>query len=182
MKNFLIIIFLLLSTIHIKPANASASTPMARTSAKLDIQSTIVVDNRAQMLKSYLQNYDSPLVPYAQDFVDHADKNKLDWKFVAAIAGVESGFGKQLPQNSYNGWGWGIYGNNVHYFPSWKEAIATISQELREKYMNKWGAKDVYGIGEFYAADPNWANKVTHFMNQIDSYTPKVEATLSISI
>ncbi len=36
--------------------------------------------------------------------------------------------------------------------------------------MNKWGAKDVYGIGHIYAADPNWAYKVVRYMNEIEQF------------
>src|SRR3972149_9031910 len=75
-------------------------------------------DNRVEILESFLESYDSPLVPFARDFVESADRYNLDWRLVASIAGLESTFGKHVPASSYNGWGWGIYGNNVTRFNS----------------------------------------------------------------
>jgi hypothetical protein len=75
-------------------------------------------DSRVRILKAYLEQYNSPLVTHAQDFVEIADKYNLDWKLVAAISGVESTFGQQIPYESFNGWGWGIYGDNMIRFKS----------------------------------------------------------------
>lgn len=127
-------------------------------------------DSRVNILQSYLEQYDSPLAPFAQEFISQADKYNLDWKLVAAISGVESTFGKAIPVNSYNGWGWGVYGDNVIRFASWNEGIDTISQGLRERYMDKWGAKDVYEIGSSYASSPVWASHVSYYMNRIQDF------------
>jgi hypothetical protein len=129
-----------------------------------------------------LEKYNSPLVPYAGTFVETADKYNLDWKLVAAISGVESTFGREIPDASFNGWGWGIYGDNMIRFSSWNEGIETISQGLRTKYIDKWGAKDVYEIGRFYAASPTWAQRVEYFMNSIEEYRNLSMANLSISL
>jgi hypothetical protein len=140
-------------------------------------------DSRTHMLEAYLTRYNSPLSGHAAIFVKEADKNQLDYRLLVAIAGVESTFGKRIPTNSYNGWGWGIYGDNTHGFASWTDAIETISRELRTKYMDKWGAKTVHDIGSYYASDPNWANKVTHFLNDFDQFEQSEKnKTLSISI
>jgi len=139
-------------------------------------------DSRARVLREYLEKYNSPLVPYAGTFVEEADKYNLDWKLVAAISGVESTFGKEIPEDSYNGWGWGIYGDNMIRFSSWTEGIQTISEGLRTKYMDKWGAKDVYEIGKYYAASPTWAQRVEYFMNSIEDYKNLSLANLSISL
>lgn len=150
--------------------DVSAQTKTARPSAALTVESTKPTDNRAAILRAFLEDYDSPLAPHAQTFVEEADKNNLDWKFVVSIAGVESWFGQRIPVNSYNGWGWGVYGDNVKRFASWDEGIVTISTALRTDYMEKRGAKNIYDIGAIYAADPAWANKVMHFMNKIEAF------------
>jgi hypothetical protein len=139
-------------------------------------------DSRVRILREYLEKYKSPLVPYAGTFVEIADKYNLDWKLVAAISGVESTFGREIPYESFNGWGWGIYGDNMIRFSSWNEGIETISEGLRNKYINKWGAKDVYEIGKFYAASPTWAQRVEYFMNEIEKYQKLSLANLSISL
>ena len=93
----------------------SAST--ARPSAELTTNSSIKpADKRAETLRIYLESYNSPLAPYSKTFINEADKNNLDWKLVASIAGVESYYGQQIPPYSYNGWGYGVYGTNVRNF------------------------------------------------------------------
>ena len=140
-------------------------------------------DNRAAVLKQYLLKRKSPLADSAATFVNQADKNNLDWRFVAAISGLESGFGKAIPPNSYNGWGWGVYGDNVRNFESWDDAIVTISTGLREQYMNKWKATDIYSIGKIYAASPTWAVRVQAFMNDIERFEENYKtASLPLSI
>jgi len=164
----LILIGLLLLT---KPNFASAEERSSHPSAK--IATAVVAQNndmRAKILKDFLKEQDSPLADYADVFVENADKYNLDWRFVAAISGTESSFGLAYPEGTYNGWGWGIYGNNTHYFNSWEDAIETISKGLREQYMDKWGAQDIYGIGRLYAASPTWAAHTVYFMNKIDEF------------
>jgi len=175
---FLITIILLSSQF---PTKAHA---LGRDSAELT--STIqqpVKDSRVDILRDYLEAQNSPLADHAATFVEMADKYHLDWKLVAAISGLESGYGKAIPVNSYNAWGWGIYGDNVKRFESWDEAIATISQGLRENYIDKTGSDSVYAIGPRYAASPTWAVRVENFMAQIESYsTAKPEYNLSIAL
>lgn len=142
-----------------------------------------VYDRRVKILRDFLDSYNSPLAPFASVFIKEADKNKLDWRFVAAISGVESTFGQQLPYNSYNAWGWGIYGDNMIRFASYEEAIETISKGLKERYIDSWGARDIYQIGRFYAASPTWAQRVAFFMERVDQFAannPKNYLSLSL--
>lgn len=140
-------------------------------------------DVRAKVLRGFLASYNSPLASSSGTFVKTADAYRLDWRLLAAISGVESTFAHQLPYNSYNAWGWGIYGDNMIYFTSYDEAIETISKALRENYIDKWGAQNVYQIGRFYAASPTWAQRVVYFMNQIEAFALKNPAnSLSLSI
>lgn len=140
-------------------------------------------DRRVRILSLFLQSYRSPLAPSSEIFVREADKNELDWRLLPAIAGVESTFGKEIPNNSYNAWGWGIYGTNVIYFASFDEGIQTISNNLRSTYIDRWGAKTVFEIGRFYAASPTWAKRVVWFMNKIEQFeirNPDVALSLTI--
>lgn len=138
-------------------------------------------DPRITKLRKFLEYQDSPLADYSEVFIAEADRNNLDWKLVAAISGVESGFGKRIPPYSYNGWGWGVYGTHVYRFSSWSSAIETISLSLRRDYIDKRGATDIYQIGSTYASSPTWANRVIYFMNKIDQFQdPSNLASLSI--
>lgn len=134
------------------------------------------LDPRAVVLKDYLAKYSSPLQNNAQDFVDAADEYNLDWKLVPAIAGNESTFGKFIPGGhdpatiSYNGWGWGVYGDQSLAFSSWREAIFTVSEGLRKDYLNR-GLTEPYSIGKKYAASPNWAKNVSYFLNDMEEFS-----------
>ena len=178
--SFLIVfIFLLLF-----PQTVYASQNASGSSASLELNLFVKgQDNRAKIIKKFLEKYNSPLAPYSNIFIKNADNYDLDWKLVASISGVESTFGKHIPYNSYNGWGWGIYGNNVIYFSSWEEGIETVSKGLRENYINKWKATNVYEIGRIFAASPRWASNVNYFMEKIAEfqYQNQIE-NLSISL
>jgi hypothetical protein len=125
------------------------------------------VDYRTQILEDFLSNQNSPLSASASDFIYYADKYDIDWRLVAAIAGVESTFGKRIPVNSYNAYGW----NNGNYsFESWAESIEVVSKALRENYYDK-GATSIDKIARRYAPPSNtWNRKVKYFMGKIDSF------------
>ncbi|HEX7042283.1 MAG TPA: hypothetical protein VF189_03455, partial [Patescibacteria group bacterium] len=149
-KTIIFAFTLLLITLFISPkaqAQEQASGSSATFHTLLLARSA---DTRVDILQEYLQQYDSPLAPYAQTFVSQADTYNLDWRLVAAIAGRESSFAKAEP--CINAWGYGIYGNQTRCFDSYDEAIRIISKDLREKYMNLWGAQSVWEIGKLYAA------------------------------
>lgn len=178
-----LVLFLLLLLL-ILPQKALAQTKSAGASLTLVVtQDTIETDKRVKILKGFLESYNSPLATHAAVFVKNADTYELDYRLVAAISGVESTFGHQIPTNSYNAWGWGIYGNNTLAFESYDQAIETISKGLRSDYINKWKAKDVYDIGHFYAASPTWAQRVEYFMNKMHQYelnNPQLALSLSL--
>lgn len=165
------------------PAQKVAANTAGASANLISDKQEVVKDKRTAILRSYLEKYNSPLVPYAHNFIEEADRNNIDWKLVPAITGVESYFGQMIPPYSYNGWGFGVYGPNVRRFSSWIEGITVVSKALRTDYMNNWGATNVYEIGSFYAADPAWGNKVSHFIAQIEeSETTDSNTTLPISL
>ena len=170
MKN-IFVIFIISILFLLSAGKTQAKELASGSSAKIEaVKQPKVSDARVKILQDYLGQYNSPLVANAPDFVKYADKYDLDWKLVAAISGVESTFGQQIPYDSYNGWGWGIYGTNMIYFSSWEDGIKTVSAGLRENYINKWGASDVYEIGRFYAASPTWARRVDYFIGKISDF------------
>jgi len=141
-------------------------------------------DNRAEILRAYLTQYNSPLADHADTFIKEADANNLDWRMVAAISGVESGFGEAIPPYSYNAWGFGVYGANVRRFSSWDDGITVVSTALSQEYMNGRGATNIYQIGATYAASPTWASRVQGYMDAIDqfsqNYAPKPALSISL--
>ncbi|MBU3956993.1 glucosaminidase domain-containing protein [Patescibacteria group bacterium] len=166
MKKILFMIMIALVAIFFLSQPVLAQEKIAGSSAVLE-NSLPLVDKRVIKLKKFLENYDSPLAEYADEFVETADKYGLDWKLVPAITGVESTFGKQIPAGSYNAYGWA---NGAFYFQSWEQSIDLVSQTLKEKYINR-GLNTPYKMGPVYAPpSKTWAWKVTSFMNKLDCF------------
>ena len=164
-KNLFILAALMTASFIPKPVQAQEEKLiMAGVSGVLKTE-PIQLDNRVEKLTLFLEKYDSPLVPYAETFVFMADKYQIDWKLLPAITGVESTFGKQIPFNSYNAYGW----NNGNYrFQSWEDSIEIVSKALKEKYYNR-GLDNPYKIGRVYAPpSPFWGNRVNNFMKMIE--------------
>jgi beta-N-acetylglucosaminidase len=158
----------------LSPFNAQAQVLNAQNTQVVSIEAR-PIDKRAQIIKDYLAKKNAPLEDSAQDFVDAADKYGIDWKLVVSISGVESGFGKHIPgghdplYTSYNGWGWGVYGDNSLGFKSWREAIFTISEGLRKNYIDK-GYTEPLIMNKKYASSPTWGVRVAYFMNDLETY------------
>lgn len=171
-QKFITIISVVAIMLTLGRRQANALELTSKSSARLVSTTPISIafDYRAQILEGFLLQYDSPMAPYAKDFVKYADEYNLDWRLVASIAGLESGFGLHIPYKSYNGWGWGVYGDNVINFTSWSDGIETISDGLRTAYLKDIEYSDPYIIGPTYAASPTWAQRVTYFMNRMEEY------------
>ncbi len=131
------------------------------------------LDERAVILQAYLSKYNSPMKYQAQDFIDAADANGLDWKLLPAIAGVESTFGKFIP-GGYNAWGWGVYGNQAIYFKSWRDGMFTVSAGLRKNYLDK-GYTDPASINRMYSTSSRWSTNVTYFIKDMEKFEAEYE-------
>lgn len=169
MKNLFKTGFALSLFLAIITSPVQASEPIAGDSARLKDtainQVSLQKSQRAYQLKDYLKKQNSTLADSAEAFMEAADKNDLDWRLLPAIAGVESTFGKSMPKNSYNPFGWGIYGNQVRRFGSFQEAIEVVANGLAEKYPQR-----IEAISQVYCP-PNcrkWLNGVLFYMNEID--------------
>lgn len=147
------------------PTHVSAEDLVVSNSAQLTRTNEEGEDYRVFALKNFLASYDSPLYEYAEELIKTADEYDIDWRLVPAITGVESTFGKRIPQNSYNAYGWA---NGAYYFESWEDSIEIVTKTLREKYYDK-GAEDINQIARRYAPPSStWAGKVKSLMKKID--------------
>ena len=164
----LLILFILISSVFlIKADHVSAGGYVVSSSASLQrpFKITDDFDMRILKLQLYLRKRNSPMELQAAKIVTSADKYGLDWRLVPAIAGVESSFGKRMPKNSYNAYGWA---NGEYKFNSWEESIEVVSKTLREKYIDK-GADDLHKIAKIYAPpSKTWARNVKFFVKQMD--------------
>src|SRR3989304_408747 len=123
-------------------------------------------DARAQIVKNYLERWNSPMSGLSEYIVQTADKYSLDYRLLTAISQQESNVCKIIPPDSYNCWGWGIHSQGSLGFSSYEEGIETVSKGLREEYLNK-GYSTVEEIMSKYTPMSNgsWANGVNTFMS-----------------
>jgi hypothetical protein len=165
--------------ISIQTARAAEAT-VAGNSARLENKALGLpeADARVEKLENYLASFNSPLAEYAATFVAEADKNGIDWKLVPAITGVESTFGKHIPYNSYNAYGWA---NGEGRFGSWEESIAHVSKFLKEKYYNR-GLDTPAKIAPVYAPpSKTWGGNVALFMKRLDNFEVNTPELLELT-
>ncbi len=134
----------------------------------------IAGDARIHLIEDFLIRHNSPLSPYAQNFVEEADKNGIDFRLAVSIAMCESNLGKRIPsQDSHNAWGIAVYTGQQHgkNFEDWPSAIAWVSTYLKERYLDR-GHDTLREIGSIYAPPSvekghSWARCVEEFQSRI---------------
>lgn len=130
---------------------------------------TTTTDARAVNLKAFFRKYNSPLYDHADFIVHISDKYQFDYRLLPAIAMQESNLCKKIPYESYNCWGWGIYGDLVTRFPSYEVGIETVAAGLKKNYIDK-GLVTASAIMEKYTPSSNgsWAHGVNTFLNAVE--------------
>jgi len=126
-------------------------------------------DARSANLRAFFRKYNSPLYDQAEYIIKVSDQNQFDYRLLPAIAMQESNLCKFIPENSYNCWGWGIYGTLVTRFDSYEEAIDTVSRGIKKEYIDK-GLLTASAIMEKYTppSTGSWANGVNHFLRMLE--------------
>lgn len=126
-------------------------------------------DARAEILRQYLEKYDSPLEAYADLLVRVADENDFDYRWMVAIAQQESNLCKFIPENSHNCWGWGIYGDKVTSFDSYEHAITAIAPQFKDTFL-KHPEISPEEVMKTYTppSDGSWAFGVNQFMGELE--------------
>lgn len=172
----LILSFLFLSLISNQKNNPMLSfgkTPkVAYAAVPKDNQAILLTANdkdaRIVAVKNFFSYYKSSLTPYADEIVKAADKYGLDYALLPAIAMQESTLCKKAPKNSFNCWGFGIYGNKITKFQNYKEAIDTVTKTLATKYKDQ-GLVTPDQIMTKYTpgSDGSWAKGVSIRMEQL---------------
>ncbi len=154
-----------LLTLSRNPRVAYAALPPASGSLKTTL---ISQDVRVVVVKDFLKRYKSELYPYAQTIVDAADKYKLDYRLIPAIAMQESNLCKKAPKDSYNCWGFAIYGKKVLKFDNYADAINTVTKTLAVQYKQQ-GLETPEQIMTKYTpgSDGTWAKSVNYFMDEL---------------
>ena len=125
-------------------------------------------DARVEIVRQFFKRYKSPLELYASSVVEMADTYGIDFRLIPAIAMQESNLCKKAPINSFNCWGFGIYGKKVTRFNNYEEAINAVTKTLALKYKAD-GLDTPEEIMQRYTPRSNgsWAESVNYFMNQL---------------
>lgn len=127
---------------------------------------------RASIMRHFLESYNSPLAPYTDSILQTSEKYDLDWRLLVGIAGNESLFGRVVPWNSHNAWGWGVHSRGTLKFSSWEEGIETVARGIKEKYIDQ-GLTTIDLIMTKYAPISvqngyPWADNVRFFMERLE--------------
>ncbi len=133
-------------------------------------------DARSLLLMQFIKKYqpNSPMLPYANQFVTTADTYQLDFRLIPAIAMCESNLGTRIPtKDSYNAWGIAVYTGQQSgkKFNDWEHAIDWVGSYIREKFYNR-AITDLLEIGAIWAPpsvsnENSWATCVSGFMEKI---------------
>jgi len=126
-------------------------------------------DARGEIIRQFLEKYNSPMEPYAQSLVDKSDEYGLDFRLLTAIAMKESGLGKAMPTpNCNNAWGYGIHSAGTLCFDTWEEGIDYVANGLKTNYLDM-GYVTIEEIMTKYAHPDSttWADGVNMYMEKI---------------
>jgi hypothetical protein len=125
-------------------------------------------DGRVDALDEFFASYNSPLEGHAKTIVTEADMHNIDYRLLPAIAMKESTLCKKIIKDSYNCWGFGIYGNKVTKFEDFESAIKTVTSTLSKKYI-QLGYESPEEIMTKYTPSSNgsWAEVVNLIMARL---------------
>ena len=133
-------------------------------------------DSRAQKINGVFKYFKCPLEGMGEKFVEEADSNNIPWYIVAGIAFKESSCGKNTPKvegaESYNAWGWAVYGTTTKTFDNWARGIETVSKYLGTRFYSQ-GITDECEIMKVYTPPSNgsWCEDVKYFGNLIQEFS-----------
>jgi hypothetical protein len=117
-------------------------------------------DARTVRLAAFFSKLHCPVAYLAQDFVEAADDNQLDWRLLPGIAVIESGGGKAARNNNIFGWN-----NGNQFFPTLRAGINQVAFKLGKSALYR--NRDSAGKLRIYNPDENYAHTVLDVMNRI---------------
>jgi hypothetical protein len=157
-----------LTTAHYQQFKALPASASTLTHQDVAINKT---DARPALLADFFKSYRSPLVEASQSFVEIADKYGLDYRLMPAISMQESNGGRIMPVDSYNPFGYGIYGGKVMRFENFEAAIDRVARGLKKDYMDLGLTTPDLMMPKYtppsLAKGGAWAKGVNTFMSEI---------------
>ena len=131
-------------------------------------------DARVQKIRSVYTRFNCPLLGKEEFIVKKADEFGIPYWLVAAVSFQESSCGKNTPKpegvgESYNAWGYGVWGTHVKTFDSWEAGITAVSKYFGTNFFSK-GVTDPCEIMETYTPPSrgSWCNGVKYFAQLIE--------------
>ena len=126
-------------------------------------------DAREEIIRQYLEKYNSPLVSFAGKLVEEAEANGLDFRLLVAIAQQESNLCKKVPPDSFNCWGWGIHSKGTLKFENYGQAIETVAMGIKEDYFDKGYITPEQIMSKYTPLSPGtWASGVNQFLQEME--------------
>jgi hypothetical protein len=125
-----------------------------------DADASQSVDIRTTRLKKFLGQLHCPVAALADEFVNAADDNQLDWRLLPSISVIESGGGKAYRNNNIFGWN-----NGASLFPTIATSIHEIAYKLGRSTLYR--NRDVVGKLRLYNPDTTYVDRVLSVMRRI---------------
>jgi hypothetical protein len=139
-------------------------------------ESVSITDARVEKIDRILEKYKCPLAGKGKYFVETADRYNVPYWLVASIAFQESSCGKNTPKpagvgESYNAWGWGVWGTRIKTFDSWENGIDAVTKYLAVNFFEK-GVQEPCEIMNVYTPSSNgsWCSGVQYFGDMIQTF------------
>lgn len=136
----------------------------------------IQIDSRALKIEKVFEKFKCPLAGNGAFIVEKADEHGIPYWLVPAVAFQESGCGKKTPEptgitESYNAWGYGIWGQNIKTFNGWEAGISAVSKYFGVNFFSK-GITDPCQIMEIYTppSKGSWCEGVKYFADLIENF------------
>lgn len=155
---------------------------------KYSLEEFISIVNNYQPPKAEQQvGYNKYFKAYAEDFYKIATSYNLNPEFIFSFGINESGYGtSRIVKDKNNAFGYGAVDgdayNSAYTFPSMKEGIEAVCNDIATRFLNPshwkyqrivsngYDPETIEGIGSLYASDGSWANKAKSIMVQIFGY------------
>src|SRR5579863_6934967 len=117
-------------------------------------------DHRFEALRRFFEKSDCPAQRYSAEFLAAADQNELDWRLLPSLSFVETGGGKNAPNNNFFGWASGRA-----RFSSPTEGIRKVGYTLANS--GTYRDKDLDALLTTYNPRGRYAEVVKSVMRQI---------------
>lgn len=137
---------------------------------------TVQVDSRTLKIEKVFEKFKCPLAGKGEFIVQKADECGIPYWLVPAVAFQESGCGKNTLEptgvtESYNAWGYGVWGRNIKTFDDWEAGISAVSKYFGTNFFSR-GINDPCQIMEIYTptSEGSWCEGVKYFADLIENY------------